>query len=1085
EIDLLFEDLLITVTEFFRDPEVFEYLENEVIAELFEDKGPNDRVRVWSVGCATGEEAYTLAMLLVEEEARREVKPRQVQVFASDLHVPSLRKAREGLYAEPIEDSVSPPRLRRFFRKQNGGYRVNKDVRERIVFAGHNVLQDPPFSHLQLICCRNLLIYLQRDVQEHLTALFHYALEKNGYLLLGTAESIDLDLFVCENKKHGLYRRRSVPTPKFKPPDSPLSANHRPAEDAAPRTGPPESYGQMHQHVVEQYAPPSVLINHEGEVVHASARAGRFLQIPGGAPTSNLYQLAPEPLRFELRAAIHSARDQGVAYRSRPVPVSLDGQKRRVVIRVQPIGQPQMQGCFLVIFDELEEVEKSGSEAESTDATVRELETELEQTRQRMQAVIDEHEATKQRMQAYNEELESSNEELRSTMEELESSKEEMESMNEELTTVNQENQQKVEELDQLSGDLHNLLTATNIATMFLDRDMRIRRFTPSMAALFNLRDRDRGRSLADLTHHLRYDELQADFQHVLGQLAPVEREVADERGRWYQARLQCYRTADDRIEGVVITFIDITERKQAYELVQEARHIADEVINTVRSPMLVLDNDLRVQDTNATFNEMFSVEPGEIDGRLVYELSQRQWDIPELRQLLEDVLPQNKTIEDYDLDHEFKHLGRRSLLLNARRIDHLQLILLALEDITERKQARQALEQSHDQLERQVRHRTAQLHHQTQRLQYLVRELSTAEQRERKRMASVLHDELQQLLVSIKMQLNMVRGGIKDETAAASLDTALQTVDEAIETTRTLVRQVTPAVLYEEGLLPALHLLHDEMSRRHGMNVRINADGQEPPLHEQTKALLFDGVREMLFNIVKHADVKEAEVTVRQDRDRLHMTVCDAGVGFDVDTETKRAGNSEFGLFSLGDRLKSLGGDLSIESAPGEGTRVQVHVPLAEGATDGLAASAPEWMSAAAPLGDGSEPVESSIRVLVVDDHALVRDGIVNVLSQHPDTGVVDQVGDGVEAVAAVERYEPDVVLMDVNMPRMNGIEATREICRRWPNIVVIGLSVEDKDGDAARAMRDAGAAAFIPKADTANRMIETIRQLVQQRRS
>ncbi|MEX2581526.1 MAG: chemotaxis protein CheB [Verrucomicrobiales bacterium] len=1077
EIDLLFEDLLITVTEFFRDPEVFDHVESEVIPKLFEDKGPNDRVRAWSVGCATGEEAYTLAMLLAEEESRREIKPRQVQVFASDLHEPSLRKAREGLYPDSIEDSVSPARLRQFFTKQNDSYGVRKNVRERIVFAGHNVLQDPPFSHVQLICCRNLLIYLQRDVQEHLTRLFHYALEEGGYLLLGTAEAIGSELFVCENKKNGLYRRRSVTTPKFKPASTPLSAKQRSADDPEPQTRPRESHGEMHQHVVEQYAPPSVLINHDGEVLHSSARAGRFLQVPGGAPTSNLFQLAPDPLRSELRAAIHSARNQGAGYRSRPVSLSLDGRERRVAIRAQPIDQPRMQGCFLVIFDELEDAEEPGSEAERTDATVRELEAEVERTRQHMQSVIDEHEATKQRMQAYNEELESSNEELRSTMEELESSKEEMESMNEELTTVNQENQQKVEELDRLSGDLHNLLTATDIATVFLDRDMRVLRFTPSMAELFNMRDSDRGRLLADITHRLRYEQLQEDFQHVLDHLAPVEREVADEQDRWYLVRLQCYRTADERIKGAVITFIDITERKRAEEGIREAKYVADEVANTVRNPMLVLTNDLRVRSANTAFNTMFFVDPGEIDGRLVYELNQGQWDIPKLRRLLEEILPENKAMEDYELEHEFEGLGQRVLLLNARRIDHLQLILLAIEDITERKQKRQALEQSHDELDRQVRQRTAQLHQQTQRLQHLVRELSSAEQRERKRMAAVLHDELQQLLVSIKMQLNTARGGVPDTKAVASIDAAVQTVEKALETTRTLVRQMTPTVLYEQGLIPALNWLRDEMSRRHGLNVKIVADEGESPLHEQTSVILFDGVREMLFNIVKHAGVNEAEVTVHRDRDRLQVEVRDEGAGFDVDAEAARVGKSGFGLFSLGERLKALGGDCSIESAPDQGTRVRMEVPLGQGAAEEAAESEPAARSPA----DATEPFEGSLRVLVVDDHALVREGIVNVLNQEPETRVVDHVEDGVEAVAAVERHEPDVVLMDVNMPRMNGIEATREIRRRWPNVIVIGLSVEDSNGDAARAMRAAGAAAFIPKADTADRMIETIRKLAE----
>jgi two-component system CheB/CheR fusion protein len=930
EVGLLFEDLLITVTEFFRDPQVFAHLKTQVIPQLFEGKGSNDSVRAWSVGCATGEEAYSLTMQLREEEARRPVKPRQLQVFATDLHEPSLRKARAGVYPASIEADVSRQRLNQFFLKENGGYRIRKQVRERLVFALHNILQDPPFSHVHLICCRNLLIYLRRDVQRELMVLFHYALEEGGYLLVGTAEGVESDLFICEDKKHGLYRRRSVPTPKAKPSIYPLTSSRHPSESRpAPQPEPATGYGVLHEQVVELYAPPSALINPDGELVHYSARAGRFLQLPGGTPTNNIFRLLPEPLRFELRAAVHTARDQGSNYRSRPIGLSIEGQPRQVILRVQAVEQPQMEGFFLVIFDELDDAAASdpGEGSSHADATARELEADLEQTKKRMQMLIEEHEAAQERSQAYNEELESTNEELRSTMEELESSKEEMQSMNEELTTLNVENRQKVEELDELSSDLHNLLTATDIATVFLDRDMRIRRFTPSMAELFNLRDSDRGRSLADLTHRLGYEQLQEDFQRVLDQLTPVEREVASEQGRCYLTRLQCYRTSDDRIEGVVITFIDITERKKAEEDIREAKHVADEVIDTVRNPMLVLGEDLHVQEANTAFEVMFAVESDEIQGKLIYEISHGQWDIPELRRLLENILPDNAVMDDYELEHDFPQLGRRTLVLNARRIDHLQLILLAIEHVTERKQARQTLERSRDELEQQVALRTAELQQQSVRLQLLVRELATAEQRERRRMASVLHDDLQQLLVGLKMQLGMVRS--RDKSATRSLEEAVHTVDQAIDTTRTLVRQVAPQTLYEEGLVPGLQWLGQEMERLHGLRLRIQAGGMQPVLTDEIKTLLFESIREMLFNVVKHAEVDEATVAVRQEDDRLDVTVSDEGVGFDVEARVSRGGRSDFGVFSWGSRIEALGGRWSIDASPGQGTRIHVNFPL------------------------------------------------------------------------------------------------------------------------------------------------------------
>lgn len=937
EVNLLFEDLLITVTEFFRDPEAFELLEEQVVPRLFEGTTPDDAVRAWSVGCATGEEAYSLVMLLLEEEARREVRPRQLQVFATDLHEPALRKARQGVYPASIEADVSAQRLSQFFRKENDTYCIRKQVREHIVFASHNILQDPPFSHVQLITCRNLLIYLKHDVQRHLMLLFHYALDDDGYLMVGMAEGVESDLFVCENKELGLYRRRNVPTPRGDLSTFPRSSRRHPSEDepALPAEA-PESDGVLHEQVVERYAPPSALINPEGELVHYSARAGRYLQLSGGAPTHNIYQLLPEPLRFELRAAVHTARDQNEGYRSRPINLPLDGEQRQVVLRVQPIDQPQMAGFFLVIFDELEDPPATtDGPGAHTDENVRELEGELAQTKKRTHALIEAHEAAQERAQAYNEELESTNEELRSTMEELETSKEEMQSMNEELTTLNQENVQKVEELDELSSDLHNLLTATAIATVFLDREMRIRRFTPSMAELFNMRDSDRGRSLSDLTHRLGYDHLRDDFQRVLNQLAPVEREVESEQGRWYLTRLQCYRTSDDRIEGVVITFIDITERKQAEVQTREAKELAEKIINTVRNPMLVLGEDLRVQSANNAFHSYFNENSAEVRGKLVYELNDGQWNVPRLRELLQDVLPDDHTLEDFELEHKSDEGECRFLILNARRINHVQLILLAIEDVTERNLARQSLERYRDDLERQVDQRTDQLRDQATRLQTMVRELASAEQRERKRIAAILHDDLQQVLVGLSMELGRARNKTRDKATAEQLGEATDHLADALRTTRTLVRQMVPQSLYEDGLVPGLRWLSDEMSVRHNLNVRIDADCDAPALDEQTRTLLFESVREMLFNVVKHAGVKQAVVTIRAHEDRLHITVSDKGAGFDVEEKLQQEGKSDYGVFSRGRRIEAMGGNWSIESTPGRGTCVHIDLPLDPPAAD------------------------------------------------------------------------------------------------------------------------------------------------------
>ncbi len=342
--------------------------------------------------------------------------------------------------------------------------------------------------------------------------------------------------------------------------------------------------------------------------------------------------------------------------------------------------------------------------------------------------------------------------------------------------------------------------------------------------------------------------------------------------------------------------------------------------------------------------------------------------------------------------------------------------------------------------------------------------------------MTSVLHDDLQQLLVGMKMQLCEAQSQNQDGSAARSLEEAIRTLGQAIETTRTLVRQVAPQALYDEGLVPALQWLSEEMSCKHGLKVQISADDAERALSNEIRTLLFESIREMLFNVVKHAGVDEATVTVRLDHDRLHVTVSDKGVGFDVNAKMSEAGRSNFGVFSLGDRIEALGGNWSVDSAPGKGTRVHADVPVAA-TVDEPAGQTPQ--SPGRPPAEGTELAEGAIRVVVVDDHSLVRNGIVTILQQTPRVAVVGEAGDGVEAVAAVEHHHPDVVLMDVNMPHMDGIEATREIRRRWPGTLVIGLSMQGENEHAARAMVDAGAATFLSKSDDSEKMLDTILRL------
>ena len=598
EAGALLQDLLISVTNFFRDPAAFAALEL-IIPELFKDKGPGDTVRVWVAGCATGEEAYSIAILLCEHAANL-VGPPQIQVFATDLDEEVIREAREGLYPETIAADVSEKRLRHFFIHEHGGYRVRRAVRELVLFAPHDLLKDSPFSRLDLVSCRNLLIYLKREAQTRAFEIFHFALRAGGRLFLGTSEAVDegSPLFAVLDKKQRLYTQRPGPQRFIAVPAGPgtlgrtLALQERTRErptvpgyvvpegtqaklDQAASVDSGLSPGELHYRLIERFSPPSILVNSAHDIVHLSASAGRFLQFTGGEPTRNLLRNVHPMLRVDLRAALYAAaQTSNVATVSR-VPVEVGDARRLVGIRVTPAGEVA-PNFLLVVFEEHPEDDTAAvavpRNADADQAALH-LERELVGTKAQLRETIEESEAATEELKASNEELQAMNEELRSATEELETSREELQSINEELTIVNDELKSNVEQLARSNNDLQNLMAATDIATVFLDRELRIQRFTPSAKALFNFIATDLGRPLSDLSRQLDYPELVADAERSLAHLQPAQREVSTGE-KWYIARTLPYRTVDDHIAGVVLTFLDITDQKRAE--VEIARLAAD-----------------------------------------------------------------------------------------------------------------------------------------------------------------------------------------------------------------------------------------------------------------------------------------------------------------------------------------------------------------------------------------------------------------------------------------------------------------------------------------------------------------------------
>ncbi|HZP04593.1 MAG TPA: chemotaxis protein CheB [Terracidiphilus sp.] len=951
EVRALADDLLITVSSFFRDHEFFEKLEKEEIPRLFAGKDKKEGIRVWCVGCATGEEAYSLAILLAEEAQRREVSP-PIQIFATDLHSRAIEKAREGIYSGDIETDVNPERLKRFFERENGGYRVRKEIRELVVFAPHNLLADPPFSRLEMLSCRNLLIYLEREVQRDVIDLFHYALNPEGTLLLGSAEGIDgSELFVVEDKKLCIFRKRNAPPREPRLPVFPLTWTKLSDEASSRSRHIPEtiSHGDLHQQMVERYAPPSILVGPENKIVHLSEHAGRYLVHPGGEPTTNVLMVVREELRVELQACLQAAREKRDAVDSNPILVQFQGENPRpVVMHVRPSIDPNRLGFVLVIFEEREAMNAADHTpalhvpSASVDQRIKELDTELSLTRQRLQSIIEECESSREEMKASNEEAQSSNEELRSTMEELETSKEEVQSINEELQTVNQQNKLKVEELAQLSSDLQNLMSSTDIATLFLSRDLRILRFTPKLSDLFNILVTDRGRPISDLTHRLGYSELHKDAESVLSRLVPIERELQDDKGRWYLTRLLPYRSTDDRIGGVVITFVDIDRRKRAEDKLIEAKRAAETVIENLHIALVVVDTSLKVRSANRAFYEHFKVVPQGTVGCKLYELGHGQWDIPELRARLGDMLAKDLHFEDFEVEHRFESIGSRVMLVSARHLEFPQTILLSFVDITDRKKIEE------------------------QRLELLAKERALAAEatlRETEtELARVLRAlSVNELATSIAHEINQPLAGVVTNAEAGIrwLSTDPPNIQDAKESLALIVRdgnrasavirrireflkknnRETEALDVNQVISEAVDLTKQELVRRN-INLRCELAKDAMTVRADRVQLQQVVVNLILNGVEAAAETKRWDMLIRSQNvqnEKIRVSVRDSGIGVSEETLTKmfdpffttKPDGLGMGLAICRTIIESYGGTIGAELNDGHGITVWFELPI------------------------------------------------------------------------------------------------------------------------------------------------------------
>lgn len=663
EVDSLFREMLIGVTQFFRDPESFEVLKTGLLPERLKSIGDGDVFRAWVPGCATGEEVYSLAIVLREclDQVPRRIK---LQLFGTDIDSHAIEKAREGVYPASIEADVDAERLNRFFIKDNNVFRVCKQIRDDVVFSLQDVLKDPPFSRLDLLCCRNLLIYLDAAAQKKLLPLFHYTLSPAGILVLGSSETVSgyTNLFATRNKKWKIYARREVPQalrqfvefPSGRLPagpvygTAPVGHNDRPADMAR----------ITQQAILDQFAPTAILIDPKGTILHVQGRTGKYLETPSGAPTHNILNLAREGLRIELSSAIRKAIVADQTVTRRKIAVKTNGDSQMIDLHVSPQRSPKaLTGNLLVVFadidaaakpDETQVAATNGTPAEAS--RISELKQELANHRESHQTTVEELESSNEELKATNEELQSANEELQSTNEELESSREELQSLNEELQTVNAELHSKVEELSAIHGDMRNLLNSTQIATIFVDNDRHIRRFTQEATTMINLIETDIGRPLQHVVTNLTYDGIIADLTDVLNNLTPKSCEVQTTEGDWYNMRIVPYRTLDNRIDGAVLTFATIGDQKKAQAMLDASQRDMEQTWKLVRhvfdmnsEPMAVLDNKGRMVIANTRFSELMNIADDKVSGLELLSAQSSILDAIDLRSKLKTALKDNK----------------------------------------------------------------------------------------------------------------------------------------------------------------------------------------------------------------------------------------------------------------------------------------------------------------------------------------------------------------------------------------------------------------------------------------------------------
>jgi two-component system CheB/CheR fusion protein len=924
EVAALYQDIFIHVTSFFREPETFAALQRKVLPKLMANRPSGEPLRIWVPGCSTGEEAYSIAITLLEFLDKR-ASGAAVQIFGTDISAPAVDTARAGIYPETVLANVSPERLKRFFVKVGDSYQIGKQIRDRCVFARHDLGQDPPFSKLDLISCRNVLIYMSAALQERVLSLFHYALKPGGFLLLGKSEALgsSAHLFIQEESKCKIYSRN--------PAAAVVRSSLAPADHAtapargvtAELTGAAFNLEKAVERIIwQRYAPAALVVDAGLQVLHFEGNAGAYLAPARGAATLQVLKLVREELALDLRTALHRAKKEETPVRRKGIRFPQDGGSKTVNLEVIPLKGRHAKGAdFLILIEEVAARKAvKPSETGGKEALVH-LRQELAATREHLQSIIESQEATNEALTVEHEEVLSANEELQSTNEELETAKEELQSANEELSTLNEELQNRNTELGQLADDLSNLLVGVSIPVIIVGGDRRIRRFTPAAEPLLNLIPTDVGRPISDIRPNIDLPDLDSLISEASGKGSLVEQEVQSRDGRWYSLRMRPYRTAENKIDGVLMALMDIDVMKRGLdqarlslgEAVAE-RDLSASLLDISGALIVILDPAGRIVAFNHACQEKSGYSLREVKGRTFWDFLLPPEEVDEAKSAFARILGDAGPKSTYERTWIGKDGSRRviasSSIGRCGADGAVRQIISTGIDITPRKLAQDALRRSEEQLRR------------------LMADLITTQEEERKRVARELHDDMNQRMAMLSNEVATL-----EQTPSGSarlirkqLRSLRERADQLSDDLRSTAHRLHPSALEHFGLVAAIESHCSDFMKLHGIQVKLTHRSVPESIPAEVSLCLYRVTQECLHNVAKHSAAREAGVAIEGDKDGILLSVTDSGTGFDPSLVADQSG---LGIVGIRERVRLVDGVVSINSQPGRGTQIDVRVPM------------------------------------------------------------------------------------------------------------------------------------------------------------